>query len=219
MKYCIVGLMALLSVAACEPPRTKRPPHMPLPASEDAGSVVPTAAAASAFAAPRLRWSGRPNGEAWTQASLAALKTHGAALPQSTPADVDEWCPAYRNAGPAQRRAFWAGFVSALSKHESTYRADAVGGGGKWFGLTQIAPSTARLYGCRARSGAALKNGSENVSCAIRIMSRTVTRDGVISRGGRGVAADWGPMHSSAKRNEMKGWLRSQPFCTSVQSS
>jgi len=88
-----------------------------------------------------------------------------------------------------------------------------VGGGGRWFGLVQIAPATARGYGCAASSGSMLKDGKANLSCAIRIMARTVSRDGVVSAGMRGVAADWGPFHSSAKRADMRAWVSTQPYC------
>jgi hypothetical protein len=45
-------------------------------------------------------------------------------------------------------------------------------------------------------------------------MAVTVPRDGVIyGRGGKGVAADWGPMRSPAKRNDMAGWLKRQTYC------
>lgn len=78
---------------------------------------------------------------------------------------------------------------------------------------------------CRQRRGfmiarpaavPALKSGPANLSCAIRIMARTVTRDGVIhARTPRwsGVSADWGPMRSPAKRQEMANWLRGQDYC------
>jgi hypothetical protein len=78
----------------------------------------------------------------------------------------------------------------------------------------QILPATARGYKCRVGTGAALKDGAANLSCAARIMAVTVPRDGVIyAPGGKGVAADWGPMRSRAKRADMAGWLRAQPYC------
>lgn len=162
---------------------------------------------------PRTRWEHVGNSKLWTRSVLAALKDHGKILPETVPDDIADWCPAYPQAGAEQRRAFWAGFISTLVKHESTYRPTAVGGGNLWFGLTQIYPPTARLYKCHARSGAALKHGPSNLSCAIRIMARTVPRDNVVSRGMRGVAADWGPLHSRAKRNDMKAWTRRQTYC------
>lgn len=163
---------------------------------------------------PRTRWTHQPSHMLWNRSAVSALKGHGRSLVQMVPNDIAEWCPAYPGAKDIARRAFWVGFLSALAKHESTYKPRAVGGGGRWFGLLQISPATARGYGCTARSGEALKNGAANLSCAIRIMSVTVPRDGVIyGRGGRGVAADWGPLRSSSKRADIAGWLRAQPYC------
>ncbi|UYV39536.1 transglycosylase SLT domain-containing protein [Rhodobacteraceae bacterium D3-12] len=176
---------------------------------------------------PNARWSHRPEAILWTRSALAALKSHGKPLVTMTPRDIADWCPAYPLATPDERAAFWVGFLSALTKHESTYKPGAVGGGGLWYGLLQILPSTARLYKCEARSGAALKNGSANLSCAIRIMARTVPRDGVIhgysrtknkKARGRGVTADWGPMHSAKKRRDMKAWLKQQTYCKPLSS-
>ena len=90
-----------------------------------------------------------------------------------------------------------------------------MGGGGRWFGLVQISPATARGYGCQARSGEALTNGPANLRCALRIWSNTVPRDGVISAGGGGIAADWGPMVMRSKREDMRDWVSQQPYCQS----
>ncbi len=163
---------------------------------------------------PSTRWEHKEGHAGWTRAALSALKGHGAPLVRLVPADIGNWCPAYPQASDADRRAFWVGFLSALAKHESTYRETAVGGGGRWYGLLQILPGTARGYKCKVGTGRALKKGEANLSCAIRIMAVTVPRDGVIyGRGGRGVAADWGPMRSSKKRRDMSGWLRAQDYC------
>ncbi|MEM1363466.1 MAG: transglycosylase SLT domain-containing protein [Pseudomonadota bacterium] len=162
---------------------------------------------------PILRWEDHTHNDVWTEATMAALRSHGTPLTEMTPADIEAYCPGYAEASEDERAAFWAGLISALSYHESTWRQTAVGGGGLWFGLTQIAPGTARGYGCEARSGQALKDGEKNLSCAVRIMAETVPRDGVVSEGMRGVAADWGPFHSSRKRNDMKSWTRAQPYC------
>jgi len=169
---------------------------------------------------PQSRWTHQPGHMVWNRAAVSALKTHGAALVELVPADIADWCPHYPQASDSERRAFWVGFLSALAKHESTYRPDAVGGGGKWYGLLQILPATARGYKCNVGTGEALKNGAANLSCAIRIMAVTVPRDGVIyGRGGRGVAADWGPMRSSAKRADMAGWLRARPYCKTLDAT
>ena len=158
---------------------------------------------------PVMRWDHRPEAETWTAATLQALSHHGAALPAYTPADIAEYCPGYATADAEDRAAFWAGLLSALAKHESTWRPDAVGGGGRWFGLVQIDPATARGYGCRAQTGQALKDGAANLSCAVRIASAQVLRRGSVDRGMR----DWGPFHSQAKRAEMRAWTRAQPYC------
>lgn len=164
-------------------------------------------------AMPNMAWDHRPDGTDWTAATLSALDSHGAVLAQTVPEDIAVYCPGYEQASEEDRQMFWSGLMSALAKHESTWRQDAVGGGGRWFGLVQISPGTARGYGCDARSGAALKDGEANLSCAVRIWSETVPRDNVVSAGGGGVAADWGPFHSSRKRNDMINWTRSQSYC------
>ncbi|SHJ37562.1 Transglycosylase SLT domain-containing protein [Palleronia salina] len=165
---------------------------------------------------PVTRWDHRDEAGRWSRAALQALRNHGEPLVEMEPEDMARWCPGYAGAPPDARRAFWVGFLSALAHYESTHKPRAVGGGGKWFGLLQIAPATARGYECRAGSGEALKDGPANLSCAIRIMAETVPRDGVIhAREPRwsGVSADWGPMRSSTKRAAMRNWLRGQDYC------
>ena len=165
---------------------------------------------------PRTQWQHMPGNALWTRAALSALKDHGKPLVDLVPADIETWCPAYARNDEARRRAFWVGYMSTLARYESTYKPWAVGGGGRWFGLLQILPATARGYKCRAGTGDGLKNGAANLSCAVRIMAHTVARDGVIhgkDRKWRGVAADWGPMRHSGKRGDMADWLKRQDYC------
>lgn len=172
-----------------------------------------------AWAMPPLRWDDHPRATAWTLSVMGALGGHGSSLLEVVPRDIADWCPAYPQAEREQRAAFWAGLVSTLAWHESTHRPRAIGGGGRWFGLVQIAPGTARYRECAARSGQALLDGPANLRCGIRIMAITVPRDGVVSAGMRGVAADWGPFHSRRKREDMRNWVRSQPYCRAVPSA
>ncbi|KEJ89379.1 transglycosylase SLT domain-containing protein [Sulfitobacter donghicola] len=165
---------------------------------------------------PKTRWQHMQGHSLWTRAAISALKSHGSPLVEMVPRDIANWCPAYSDNDDDQRRAFWVGYMSALAKHESTYKPWAVGGGGRWYGLLQILPATARGYKCNVGTGEALKNGAANLSCAVRIMAFTVKRDGVIhgrDKKWRGVSADWGPMRSSAKRQDMAGWLKRQNYC------
>jgi hypothetical protein len=170
---------------------------------------------------PDARWDFRVDSDSWTLAALSALRSHGRDLQDTVPRDIANWCPAYAENPPHLRRAFWVGMMSALVKHESTYRPTAVGGGNLWFGLMQIYPDTARRYGCHATTGEALKDPEDNLSCAIRIMNVTVPRDNAIAvrdRRWRGVAADWGPMTNRSKIAEMAAWTRSQDYCLSRSS-
>ncbi|MEM7471399.1 MAG: transglycosylase SLT domain-containing protein [Pseudomonadota bacterium] len=170
---------------------------------------------------PRARWDRQRDGYLWTRATMSAVLAHGKPLVEMVPGDIADWCPAYPTQDVERRAAFWTGMISALVKHESTFRPRVVGGGGKWVGLTQILPATARGYGCRARTRDALKNGPANLSCAVRIMAVTVPRDGVVARkNGKsaGVAADWGPMVFRAKRSEMQAFTRAQSYCRLLSS-
>ncbi|MFQ6548398.1 transglycosylase SLT domain-containing protein [Aestuariibius sp. 2305UL40-4] len=159
---------------------------------------------------PPMAWDHRPEAPVWTSAALMAMENHGTGLISTVPSDVERWCPNYPEATAPERAAFWVGLLSALAEHESTWNPRAVGGGGRWFGLVQIAPATARGYGCRATNGEALKDGQANLSCAIRIASAQVQRRGSVARG----MLDWGPFHSGSKRAEMRAFTQSQPYCT-----
>ncbi|MGI9394099.1 MAG: transglycosylase SLT domain-containing protein [Boseongicola sp.] len=159
------------------------------------------------------RWDGAQGGASWTTAALFALETHGAPLVKMVPTDIQDYCPRYEAAGVQSRKAFWVNLLASLSFHESTWNPNASGGDGRWHGLLQIAPATARGYGCQAGDADRLKDGALNVSCGLRIMAVTVPRDGVISAGMRGVAADWGPFHQPRKRNEIQSFTKSLPYC------
>jgi hypothetical protein len=165
---------------------------------------------------PAMRWDHRPEAAEWTRTTLAAIAAEDVRLADNVPDDIAQWCPAYEKAGIAQRRVFWAGLFSALAKHESTWNPAASGGGGRWIGLLQIAPATARQYDCGATSSAALKNGAANLQCAVEIASRQVARDDLVSGGGSyGIGRDWAPLRSSSKRADMMAYTRSQSYCKS----
>ncbi|MEM9436593.1 MAG: transglycosylase SLT domain-containing protein [Pseudomonadota bacterium] len=171
---------------------------------------------------PHARWAHLRGTDVWTRVAEAALKEHGAVMVSTVPNDIDAWCPAYREGSDDERRAFWVGLLSTLAKHESTYRPRVSGDNGLSHGLFQIRTGTARLYQCRARSRAALMDPVENLSCAIQIMSTTVPRDNAVARkaNGRrgGAGADWGPFVQRAKREDMRAWVKRQPYCVPIST-
>ncbi|MCB6176516.1 transglycosylase SLT domain-containing protein [Rhodobacter sp. Har01] len=165
-------------------------------------------------ATPPMRWDHRPEAADWTRAALLAVAAQDQALASRVPADIAAWCPGYAKAGLAERRAFWVGLMSAVAKHESGWNPAAAGGGGRWIGLMQISPKTARGHGCAAPSAAALKDGAANLTCAVSIFAEDVARDGVVAgKGNRGLGRDWMPFRKADKRADMAGWTSAQPWC------
>ncbi len=226
-SYAAPGPVGLLVAPrdAILPPHPALQPLAEAPARPRARALasIPVAIAVQSGAALRpsarpvftaaARWDGHGEGQDWSVAAMRALDAAPRDLREVVPADIDAWCPGYEGNPPHLRAAFWVGTVSALARYESTFDEGAVGGGGAWHGLLQISPATARGYGCEAASGEALRDGEANLACAIRIMSRTVSRDGVVAAGGGGIAADWGPMSREALREQMREWVRGQSYC------
>ena len=160
-----------------------------------------------------MRWGAGAERDAWTKVAMRALEAEGVTLLSTIPADVAAFCPAYAEQDQETRKHFWAGLLSSLAKHESSFNPAASGGGGRYLGLMQISPATARHYGCDG----AMLDASNNLSCAVRIATRNVTRDGaIVSIGGnswRGIARDWMPLRSPAKRADIAGWTSQQRYC------
>lgn len=197
MRHFII-FAALVALTACEPVTTQT--------SEPGRN--------SLLASLPMRWQHKDGSDRWTKATLTALEREATPMLSKVPKDIKTYCPNYASLGKPGRKAFWAGFLSALAKHESTYNPKAAGGGGRWLGLMQIAPATWRHYGCDGK----ITNGADNMACAVRIMSRQVGRDNAVVRDGsggwRGVARDWGPMRSTRKRADIAAWTSSQSYCT-----
>ena len=164
---------------------------------------------------PVMRWDTRPEAATWTSRALRAVSAHDPQLAARIPADIGAFCPGYADTSRANRRAFWVGLLSATAKHESTFNPKASGGGGRYIGLMQISPGTARQAGCTAQSSAALKDGAANLECAVRILAPHVAEDGLVAgKGNRGMARDWGPLTRKSKRADIAAWTSAQPYCT-----
>lgn len=164
---------------------------------------------------PAAQWDDEPRGALWTRSMLSALEGHGAEILATVPSDIADWCPAYPQNTRTERAAFWVGLMSAIAYHESRHIAGAVGAG-RYFGLLQIYPSTARSVDCRAESGDALKRAAANLSCAVRIMAEVVPdhRAVAVNSGGwLGIANQWGPLTRASVRSELRDWTRRQDYC------
>lgn len=195
---------------------------LPQPGSQSGPQPGPQSAGASlahlalGLPLPAARWDDQPQSGDWTQTVLDAIATTAPDMATLQPQDIGDWCPAYLAAPNAQRRDFWVGLISALVHHESYYNPRNVSGGGQWFGLMQIFPPTARGYGCDARSGDALLDPQANLTCAVQIMAQSVADWPSISVNNgrwRGVAAQWGPMTQTRKRQDMQAWTNAQDYC------
>ncbi|GGL66936.1 transglycosylase SLT domain-containing protein [Wenxinia marina] len=197
VKIALAPLAAAALLSACAP--------QPVP--EDLPTIPE--------ALPAMAWDHRPEADEWTEATLDALQDEGAVLLSTLPADIGTWCPGFASAPREDRAAFWSGLFSALARFESTWNPRAVGGGGRWFGLVQIDPRTARGYGCEAQSGEALRDGAANLECAVRIAARQVANRGTVSRG----MLDWGPFHHDGPRGEIRAWVSQQDYCQPERTS
>lgn len=172
------------------------------------------ASATATTTAPDIpaRWNHRPEAATWTAATMQALQTDGAAMLAQVPDDTETFCPGYADATEAQRAEVYVVLLSGLARFESTWNPRASGGGGRYQGLLQISPQTARFHGCDLPADG-LFDGAANLACAVRIATAAVTRDGVIASGRGGIAADWPPLRDATRRAEVAGLTRALPQC------
>jgi Transglycosylase SLT domain len=163
---------------------------------------------------PPMPWDGQEEGATWTTATLVAVQAQDAVLTQAMPDDIDAYCPGYAKATTNERRAFWTALVALTAKAESGYNAEAVGQG-RYFGLMQISPKTASYQGCSVSSKSELKDGENNLFCAVQILSDAVAADGqaIGAKGNRGIGRDWMPWRKASFRAKASSYLSSQPYC------
>lgn len=174
------------------------------------------ACAASSPEPPATRWDHRPEAPLWTASTISALKRDASPMLDLVPGDIATFCPGYPRASETERAAFWTALFSGLARYESTWNPRAAGAGGRYRGLLQILPQTARYRGCDLSHPDGLYDGATNLACAVRIAAPAVTRDGVVAGApGRwgGIAADWPPLRDAAKRADIAAFTRAQPYC------
>jgi hypothetical protein len=208
--------MAQPMARACFPARSAAFP-LPRPTTLRSATAAPEMSLRPVerdpWAAPRLRWDGHSQDMDWTLATMAALRGPGASLAgrcrRTSRIGARATRPRGRGRGGPSGRG-WSRRSHGTKAPMTRARWAAVANGSGW------CRSRRRRRGigaCQATSGDALLDGEANLRCGLRIMGATVPRDGVVSRGMRGVAADWGPFHSTRKREDMRQWLRAQDYC------
>lgn len=174
------------------------------------------ACAAPPAADPRpeiaARWNERPEAPGWNAAAMQALQQDGAAMLALVPEDTQTFCPGFAQASTVERAEVYVAFLSGLARYESGWNPRAAGAGGRYQGLLQISPATARHHGCTLPAEG-LYDGAANLACAVRIANAAVIRDGVMASGRRGIAADWPPMRDTTRRAEVAAFTRSLPQC------
>jgi hypothetical protein len=79
----------------------------------------------------------------------------------------------------------------------------------------QISPRTAATAGCGVSTKAELKDGENNLFCAVQVMSAHVAADGaaVGAKGTLGIGRDWMPWRKKAVRATSAAWLKQQAYC------
>ncbi len=165
---------------------------------------------------PATQWDHRPEAREWTLSTMGAIEDFGTSLIETPLADISTFCPGYKDATDIDRMAFWVGLFSGLARYESTWNPEAAGAGGRYRGLLQIFPQTARYRGCDINGAGELYDGATNLSCAVRIAAAAVERDGVVAGSPGnwgGVAADWPPMRNARKRAEIASFTSKQDYC------
>ncbi|ODT66063.1 MAG: hypothetical protein ABS75_29250 [Pelagibacterium sp. SCN 63-23] len=132
---------------------------------------------------------------------------------------------------PAQRSVVWQNLFIALTRFESNYiptvsfnetdfdprLVERNGDPVISRGLLQISIGSANGYMCRIEDAQQLHDPETNLRCAVRIASRWVQRDGVITGGTagawRGMARYWSPFRRDDSRNSIMQSVRSSPGC------
>lgn len=163
---------------------------------------------------PAMPWDARPEAATWTAAGLMAVRSRDTDLAGQVPADADALCPGYASGSMADRRAFWVAMVALTADKESRFNPGIVASG-RYVGLMQISPRTARAAGCGVTSVEDLKDGENNLFCAVQILAGHVARDGVAvgPKGNQGLGRDWTPWRAAEMRAQAADWLTDQAYC------
>ena len=176
-------------------------------------------------------WAGKNRDGSWTRAAESAVAS--SPLIRLNPADISQFCPNYPRLAKPERRKFWVGLLSAMSKPESNFQPEAKyqerfrDGKGRPVvsrGLLQISIESAnqKRYDCDIRHPGLLHDPVINLACGVRILSKWVSTDGVIASRSplqhQGGGRYWSTLRAhNGKISAIAEFTRSLPFCGAPQ--
>lgn len=183
---CAVVLFLVL-VAGCAPVKpTPSPPAPQAPQPAPAPSPPP-APKPESFT---LSWDDSPQRAAWSAALIEAVRSRKSDLDAGHP---DDFISGYAQLSPDAQVKFWAEFVIAIAKYESTWNPHAhfkeppplkV----ESIGLLQIAYEDEKEYHFDPpldRNAKSLEDPATNLRCGVAILAKLVSQDGAVV-GGKG---------------------------------
>lgn len=178
------------------------------------------------FGYPAAGWDERPEGRQWTTLAHQAIDTLAPQLVSVVPADIDAFCPGYRNASPANRRAFYVALLAEVARYESNFDPsvrytesfkDSQGRPVVSRGLLQISQESANGYGCAIATADQLQDPATNIQCGVRILDRWIRQDqlvtGYVSGSWRGASRYWAVLRDRNKLVDMQAALNARPHC------
>lgn len=173
-------------------------------------------------------WSENNRDGSWTRITEQAVAQ--SPLSKLVPADIQNFCPRYASLPQQQRSKFWVALFSAMAKPESNFKPQSFyqekfkdGKGRRVIsrGLLQISHESANQprYACDIKQPLSLHDPKVNLSCGVKIMSKWVKTDGVISQPGwskdpKGGARYWSTLRPQrGKVQQIANFTRQLPFC------
>lgn len=138
----------------------------------------------------RAAWDSKSSGGLWTQTVLLEYQERKSSLDQA--ADLPDFCPGFFSASKEQKETCWLRLISAMAYFESTFNPKATYK--EHTGTLSIGLLMMNADHCpKANTETALKDGVNNIHCAMTRMERLIKRDQAISgpKEARGAAAYW----------------------------
>lgn len=135
-------------------------------------------------------WRKKNTDGSWSKFTEEAVKS--SSLPKTVPTDIENFCPAYKTKGEADRAIFWAGLISIIARPESNFKpdttytesfADAQGKKVISRGLLQISIESAnqKRYSCAIVKSEDLHDPKTNLTCGVKILDAWVKADNVVA--------------------------------------